>query len=333
MIEDKTFFRTLVENGSDAILTIDERSEIVFANESVRRVFGYESEEIIGEPLTIVIPERFQEAHFEAIDRYLETGSRGFDWNSVELPGTHKEGHEVPLSITFEEHPYDDRRLFSGIIRDISARKQYERSLERQNERLDRFAGIVSHDLRNPLNTAMAQLSLAQADAESEYFADLERTHERMAALIEDVLTLTRQGRTVGEIESVPFESVVTEAWTTAGSETATLELDGDLEEIIADEERLRTVLENLFANAVHHGGAQVTVSIGRLPDGGFYVMDDGTGIPKSDREDVFEYGHTGSEEGTGLGLSIVRSIAEAHNWRVDLAPSDGGARFEFTTS
>lgn len=334
MITDTEFFRTLVENGSDAILSIDERSEIVFANRSVRRVFGYDPAEVMGESLSIVIPERFHESHFEAVDRYLATGKRGLDWNAIELPGRHKSGREVPLSITFEEHVYDDRRLFSGIIRDISERKQYERTLERQNERLERFADIVSHDLRNPLNTANAQLAFARTETDTKYLDDLEETHGRMASLIEDVLALAKQGRTVGETAPVSFDTVVEDAWaTTADSGAATLQRNGALDEIRADEERLRTVLENLFGNAVHHGGEGVTITVGRLPDGGFYVTDDGVGVPESDRRAAFEYGYTGTEDGTGLGLSIVRSIAEAHDWRVNLTESEsGGARFEFTT-
>src|SRR6056297_2392479 len=134
LVQDTEFFRSLVENGSDAIVSIDENSTILYANQSVERVFGYEPEEMVGEKLTMIMPERFQSAHFGAVDRYLDTGERELDWNAIELPAEHKDGHEVPLSITFEEHAYEGERVFSGIMRDISERKAYEDTLETLQE-------------------------------------------------------------------------------------------------------------------------------------------------------------------------------------------------------
>ncbi|MGB9965451.1 two-component system sensor histidine kinase NtrB [Halobacterium hubeiense] len=332
VVDDESFFRTLVEHGSDAIISIDADSTILFANRSVERVFGYEPAELVGEPLTVVMPERFQAAHHAAIAEYVETGERTLDWNDVELPGEHKDGHEVQLSITFEEHRYDGKRVFSGIMRDVTDRVERERKLERQNEQLERFAGILSHDLRDPLNTARAQVALAKnADDPTEYLDELERVHDRMGELIEDVLTLTKQGQTVGEPEPVSPRAVAEEAWQTVGSGDATLSVE-DVGVVQADRERLRSLFENLLGNAVHHGGDGVAVEVGPLPaDDGFYVEDDGPGIPAEDREDVFDYGFTTDDGGTGFGLNIVESIADAHGWEVTVAESEaGGARFEF---
>jgi PAS domain S-box-containing protein len=129
IVQDTDFFRSLVENGSDAIVSIDRDSTIIYANQSVERVFGYEPESMIGEDLTMIMPDRFHASHFDAVDRYLDTGDRTLDWNSIELPAEHKAGFEVPLSITFEEHSYEGRQIFSGIMRDISERKSREENL------------------------------------------------------------------------------------------------------------------------------------------------------------------------------------------------------------
>jgi PAS domain S-box-containing protein len=332
VVEDESFFRTLVEHGSDAIISIDADSTILFANSSVERVFGYEPAELVGEPLTVVMPERFQGAHHAAIAEYVETGERTLDWNAIELPGEHKDGHEVQLSITFEEHSYDGQRVFSGIMRDVTERVERERKLERQNEQLERFAGILSHDLRDPLNTANAQVALAKnADDPTEYLDELEAIHERMGDLIEDVLTLTKQGQTVGEPTEVSLSAVAADAWQTVGGPAATLRAE-DVGYVEADRQRLLSLFENLFGNAVRHGGDDVTVEVGALAAGdGFYVADDGPGIPESEREDVFEYGFTTDDDGTGFGLNIVESIADAHGWTVSVTDSEsGGARFEF---
>ena len=103
LAQDAEFFRSLVENGSDAIVTIDEQSTIRYANKAVERVFGYAPDDLVGEKLTVVMPERFSAQHFDAVDRYLDTGERQLDWSNIELPAEHADGHEIPLSITFEE--------------------------------------------------------------------------------------------------------------------------------------------------------------------------------------------------------------------------------------
>jgi two-component system sensor kinase FixL len=332
-IQNTEFFRSLVENGSDAIISIDENSTILYANKSVERVFGYEPEELIGEKLTVLMPERFQADHFESIDRYLDTGERELDWNNIELPAEHKDGHEVPLSITFEEHSYEGDRVFSGIMRDISERVEREEKLERQNERLERFASIVSHDLRDPLQTARATLAVAQAGDE-EALDELEGVFDRMEELIEDVLTLAKQGQTVGETEPVDPGAAVEDAWSIAGTEAATVEIEDGLSTVSADPERLRTLFENLIRNAIEHGGAEVTVRVGTLErTDGFYFEDDGKGFDDADHDSLFEYGYSTDADNTGFGLSIVEDIVRAHGWTVQATTgADGGARFEVDT-
>jgi len=211
-------------------------------------------------------------------------------------------------------------------------RSEREEELTRQNHRLERFAALLSHDLRGPLNTAKAKVAVARQDGD-EALDGLEELHERMEQLVEDVLELTKKGDAVGETESVDIEEVAREAWETAGvdSEKATLEVVGT-REIEADPERLRTVFENLMSNSLRHGGEGVTVRVGKTDDRrGFYVEDDGSGVSDEERDDVFEYGHTTDEDGAGFGLSIVSDIAEAHGWTVSLTESsEGGARFDF---
>jgi len=333
LVQETEFFRSLVENGSDAILSVDENSTILYANRSVERVFGYDPEEMIGERLTMIMPERFHGRHFDAVDRYLETGDRQLDWSSIQLPAEHADGHEIPLSITFEEHSYDGERVFSGIIRDVSERVARQEELERQNERLEEFAGIVSHDLREPLQTAQATLAVARAGDE-EALDELEAVFDRMETLIDDVLALAKQGRAVGETESVALGEAAEAAWSTTCREGATLSVES-APTVSADPERLRALLENLFRNAVEHGGPEVTVRLGTLEGRpGFFVADDGDGLGATDPERLFDYGYTTDEGGTGFGLSIVADIARAHGWAVAAGDSDqGGARFEVTTA
>lgn len=211
------------------------------------------------------------------------------------------------------------------LDRDRSLRERSE-ELEEQNERLEEFASLISHDLRNPLNVAQGHLDLAQEEGDSDHLAEVAVAHDRMDALIDEVLSLAREGGTVEEPEPVDLAGLVEDCWRTVA--TGALQLTVETEAVImADRARLRQFLENLFRNAVEHGGAEVTV--GSLPDG-FYVEDDGPGVPPSEREKVFETGYTADSEGIGLGLSIARQIALEHGWQltVDEGPG-GGARFE----
>jgi PAS domain S-box-containing protein len=210
--------------------------------------------------------------------------------------------------------------------------REREAELERQNERLEQFASVVSHDLRNPLSVARGSLDLARETGEAEYFEKAASAHERMEALIDDLLALSRSGQVTGDPEPVALADAAHRAWSNVDAPADALRVEAD-GEVAADADRLVQLLENLFRNAVEHGGADVDVAVVDV-DGGFAVTDDGPGIPESDRRRVLEYGYSSAEEGTGLGLAIVREIAEAHGWTVAVAESEaGGARFEIRTT
>ena len=202
------------------------------------------------------------------------------------------------------------------------------RDLERQNERLEEFASVVSHDLRTPLTVVDGSLELACDRYDDENLDRAARSLDRAFDLIEELLTLARTEDT-SDRRPVDLSAVAETCWQTADTGDATLVVEDDTT-VRADESRLRRLLENLFRNSIEHGstdGRPVTVTIGPLPDG-FYVEDDGSGLPD---DDVFEAGYTTGSEGTGLGLAIVERIAGEHGWSVDAAEGDdGGARFEF---
>lgn len=207
-------------------------------------------------------------------------------------------------------------------------RLEREQELSRQNERLEEFASVISHDLSSPLNVAKGRLGLIE-DNEAQV-EPIGNALDRMEALIQDVLALARQGQTVDETEPVTLSDIIEQCFRNVSTGGASIEIDGD-GVILADPARLPEVFENLFRNSVEHGGEDVTIRVGTMRNG-FYVADDGQGIPEADRDRVFESGFSTSDEGTGFGLAIVKQIAEAHGWSVAVTESEsGGARFEFT--
>lgn len=223
-----------------------------------------------------------------------------------------------------------------GYIQDITDRKHRERQLERQNDRLDEFASVVSYDLRSPLSVAEGRFELAREDCESAHLDPIGDAVGRMNSIIDDVLWLAREGQDIDETEAVVLQPVIEDAWSLVAGDRGEAELileddpDGG-NPITADRDRLRQLLENLLRNAIDHTGPDVTVRVETI-DGGFAVGDDRSGIPDTEREQVFESGYSTTEDGIILTLAIVQQVADAHGWEVRVTDSaDDGARFELT--
>jgi signal transduction histidine kinase len=192
-------------------------------------------------------------------------------------------------------------------------------------------AHVVSHDLRNPLDVAKAHLRLSRdVHPEDEHLQRVEQAHGRMEQIIQDVLTLARGERAISPSAGVEMDAVVRDAWESVATDDVTFEVSA-MPTATADRPRVERLVENLLRNAVDHAGPDPTVRVGGLTDGdGFYIADDGDGVPPADREAVFEPGYSASGDGTGLGLAIVRRIAAAHGWSVAIEDSwAGGARVE----
>ncbi|MEF8863147.1 MAG: PAS domain-containing protein [Haloarculaceae archaeon] len=235
----------------------------------------------------------------------------------------------------FSEADIDLFRILGATTEAAMVRADREEELRRQNERLDEFAHVVAHDLRNPLTVAMNFLDVAEETGDSAHFEQVESAHDRIQRLIDDLLTLAVGETTVEDGTDLRVSGIAEKAWGYVDTGQATLTVAEDLPTLYGDESRLTQLFENLFRNAVEHGGDDVTITVGRLTDGGgFYVEDDGEGIPPGIREEVFDHGFTTREGGTGFGLSIVADIARAHDWTVSVSEgSEGGARFEFGTA
>ena len=117
LVDSDDFHQRLVENTAEGLLTIDDESNIVHANPAVEDILGYAPEELVGSSKMKIIPERLEPVHAQALDRYVETGERNIDWDGIELPALHKDGHEVPTLISLREHRHEGEQYFAGIIR------------------------------------------------------------------------------------------------------------------------------------------------------------------------------------------------------------------------
>ncbi len=258
----------------------------------------------------------------------------------------------------------DHARVKLARLEDKRRLRERTAELERQNERLEEVTSIVSHDLRNPLNVASLRLDEVRRDSDCELLETIAQAHDRMQELIDDLLLLARGGQMVEGIEPVELSALVELCWETVDTAEASLVVETEAV-VEADRQRLRQLLENLVGNAVEHGvsdepsvadppddavehgvsdepsvadtpddavehgEASVTVTVGDLNDG-FYLEDDGPGVPEAERAKIFESGYSTESDGTGFGLAIVQQIAQAHDWEVSVTGGEsGGARFE----
>ncbi len=319
---------TVVENIRDGVFVLDRDDRVTDINEMAEDILGVEdgtgrhAEEVLA-----AYPGLYE--RYADVDRIKE--EIGLD------DGDQRRFFHIQISPLYDSRDRQMGRLF--LIHDITDQKRRQQELERQNERLDQFASLVSHDLRNPLNVAEGYVDIVEETGDTEYLEKIDDSLDRMGQLIDDVLTLAREGQTITETDSVDLTEIAREAWGNVDTAEAVLEVRSAAS-FEASHDRLLRVFENLFRNAIEHGRADVRIRVGALdgsvglsPEGrGFYVEDDGPGIPAEERDQVLEDGYTTSEEGTGLGLSIVSEIVEAHGWDVRVTESrEGGARFEIT--
>jgi signal transduction histidine kinase len=215
-------------------------------------------------------------------------------------------------------------------FRDITDQVEREHELERYQEQLENYVDIVSHDLRNPLSVAMGRLEMADEECDSDHLDAVAEAHDRMLELIDDLLNLAKEGKTIDHQRRVNLSEVVASCWSTVDTKSATIDISTS-QTICADPVRLKQLIENLLRNAVDHGGESVSIAVGDMKNG-FYVEDDGPGLPEEDRAMLFESGFSTNPEGRGIGLNIVAQVAEAHDWDITVSESpSGGARFEIT--
>ncbi|MGM0606367.1 MAG: PAS domain-containing protein [Halobacteriota archaeon] len=304
----------------------DANNRLLTVNEAVTEYVGLPREAIEGNFAEDLFPEQSDEFH--EMDRQVIDSGEPIE-NEVQ-PLTTPSGETRWMKTDVLPYRSGDGGVDGVLIvsEDVTELKAREEELARQNERLDRFVSVVSHDLRNPLSIASGRLHLAQTECDCPHLQPIQAALERMATLIEDLLELARDGDAVSELESIGTSTLVDRCWATVDTVDAILTTDLD-RTIRADEGRLRQLFENLFRNAIEHGGTDVTVTVGET-DEGFYVADDGDGILEGERERVFDPGYSSASGGTGFGLSIVKEIADAHGWDVRVTESaDGGARFD----
>lgn len=308
---------------------------LIEANETALEFGGIDRDDVVGEKLWETYWFQVSEETREQAKADVERAAGG-EFVRRELA---VQGADRTAIIDFSIKPVTDElgevELLVPEGRDITELTERERELQRQTERFQEFASVVTHELRSTLSVLQGNLELAGTfeDREDQHVQTAERTLGQMDRLIDDFRGLASAWTAVEETTTVDLDAASERAWTTVtnGAEPTNGTLvSANAPQIAADATRLQTLLESLFRNALDHGGDDVAVEVGAV-DEGFFVADDGPGIPADDHSVVFRSGYTTSD-GTGFGLAIAEAVAEAHGWEITATESDrGGARFEVT--
>jgi PAS domain S-box-containing protein len=328
-------FAAVTDAAVDAIVSADSSGRVLTWNRGAERLFGWTADEMVGRPLTAIIPERFRALHDDGIARVRRTGASKLAGKVVELSGLRRDGGEFPIELSIGSWNGPEGLAFSGVLRDITERKRAEadlavanKELERANAELETLVYSASHDLKSPMVSLLGYLEYLRLDFGEVLGPEGNRYLNRMAdstvymqQLIHDLIDLSRVGRSGVEPIEVDLGRLVRAIAEDAGAANPAAEIRvGRLPVVTGDPTGLRQLFTNLLENAIRHGGRPdlVVVVHGRdRPDGAveLSVHDNGKGIPAEHRERVFgvfeRLEGPSTSAGTGMGLAICRKIVE----------------------
>ncbi len=348
LAESEESYRVLTETATDGVITIDERSTILLVNSAAAAIFGYTQDELKGGDLTRLMPEYLREVHKAALSTYLETGRRHTSWHSVPVIGEHRDGHEIPLEVSFGEYRRGNRRTFVGILRDVSERKRMDDKLRQiaKLESLGVLAGGIAHDFNNLLTGILGNVSLAMEMIEDGDTApaagvlqNAVEASERAAHLTRQLLAYAGKGRFL--VEPIDLSALVRQISTLVKSSIPKhvrlrLDLEDPLPAVDADVAQMQQLIMNLVINAaeaVPEGEAGVVLVSTMAQDAdaayleqtfgeeglapGSYValtvQDTGAGMDDATVQRIFDPFFTTKFAGRGLGLAAVLGIVRGH--------------------
>ncbi len=324
-------YETIVETVNDGIFVIDEDNTFTLVNEAYTNMVDYDREELLDSHTGLVVANGLEELSNEV--QYDLIGDEG-EVGTYEATLKTADEETIEVEATVAGLPKQGKAEYNlaGVVRDVTERNKRKQQLKQQNKRLDSFASMIAHELRNPLMIGQMYCNELPAEAAPVAVDYITESFDRIEDIIDVLLVITQGHEAIPDSTPVELPAVAESAWAKVETSDATLDVLIDTT-ISADETYIEHLFCNLFENAIEHGGSDVTVTVGGLSTG-FYVADNGSGISPDDKETVFEMGYTtaSSYGGMGLGLAFVRELSDVYGWTCSLADSDtGGAQFEFS--
>ncbi|WP_342620166.1 PAS domain-containing sensor histidine kinase [Rhodoferax sp. GW822-FHT02A01] len=340
-------FNAVVEAAPAGIVMVDENARITLVNCQIESLFGYSREDLIGQPIEILLPTRMRMAHPEKVRSFFTNPTTRAMGAGRDLYAARFDGTEFPVEIGLSPIDLMDGRQVLATIVDITERKKSELRVLRANEGLEQFVYVASHDLRSPLRGIADLLEWIKEDIEStpneKALANIARATlrvERLERLIDDLLRYARAGAVDAEIMPINLQTLVTQVLELQPLR-AGFEVKLDIAPIIVHAARtpIETVLRNLISNAVkHHDRDEGVITIGVRDKGKYFefsIGDDGPGIPEHAQTRIFKLFQTATStdrQSSGVGLAVSKRLVEAHGgWiAVESAAAQRGTTFRF---
>lgn len=358
LLESEARMRAIVDTAVDAIITIDETGTIERVNPRAEQLFGYTAAEMTGQNVSMLMPPPYRDQHDGFLSRYRETGEKRIIGIGREVVGQRKDGSTFPMDLAVAQMQIGSRRMFTGIVRDITARREAEEQRQRllqelsaANEELTNFAYVVSHDLKAPLRGIGSLANWLSTDY-ADRFDDEGREHmrllisrvHRMSALIDGILQYSRVGRIREATVQIDLNLLLREVIDLlAPPAHVEVTIATPLPTLVGERTRIQQVFQNLISNAIKYvdkPAAKVRIDCVRDDDDDrfwkFSVADNGIGIETRHFERIFQLFQTlvprDRVESTGVGLTLVRKIVEMYGGEVWVESTPGaGSTFYFT--
>ncbi len=327
-------FRGLFESSPYGMLIVDDDGIIRQANPVIAQILGYVPSDLAGQPLDMLLPERYRARHGALMAGYRATGEARMMGQGRDLTALHADGTELPVEIGLSRVRWQRRMMTLAVVSDISQRKKLELELRQANADLQEFSYVASHDLRSPLRGICDLVQWIREDLGEQPPPEAARNLgriavriERMERLIDDLLNYARAGRKTTQFTWVDLNAMVRGILEIqpppAGFE---VELDLAVEPFLATRTPLETVLRNLISNAFkHHDRGSGRLRIVAHADDSYCrieVCDDGPGIPEGSRDRIFKLFQTltsSERAGSGIGLALTKRLVETHGGRIEL--------------
>ncbi|MGJ8682015.1 PAS domain S-box protein [Paraglaciecola sp.] len=350
--ENQAQLQAIVDNTVDGLITISDTGIVEHYNKACERIFEYSPQEVIGKNVKMLMPDPYHKEHDGYLKNYTQTGTRKIIGLGREVEGKRKSGSTFPLDLSVSEINVHGRRIYSGIVRDISARKKAEDEIKQANAELEEFSYRTSHDLRSPLISSIKLLDLISEAVQSNEtdkalmaIGMVQTSLTRLEELVKDILTLTKATKLDEEINALNVSEVINQSLSNLSYMENFDRLDIRLNlnftnELYAPKSRLILIIENLLSNAIKYQDIGKNDSYIEISTENVHhkfilkVRDNGLGVPKNQQAKLFQMFkrfHPKTAFGSGLGLYMLQKSVKILDGNVTFFDCDDGSLFEIT--